>query len=114
MALHHDEYLKWPFVTQEEFELACHYFDRIYLGAKLGGTRKAFKVRLRRTLTTGETYIEILRLLQPPEDEDELLLAMSRLGTGDESTNALDTEVNMIEEEEDQVWRFRVENIGWH
>lgn len=100
---HHDEYRNWPFVTKEEFELACHYFDRTYLGAKLGGTRKAFKINLRRTLTTGETYIEILRLLQPPEDEDELSLAMSRLGTGDTSKSALDMEVNMVDEEEDQV-----------
>lgn len=103
MAQHHDEYRNWPFVTQEEFELACHYFDRTYLAAKLGSTRKAFKIKLRRTLTTGETYIEILRLLQPPEDEDELSLAMSRLGTGDASSNAVDTEVNMVDEEEDQV-----------
>lgn len=79
---HHDEYRQWPFLNQEEFELACAFFDQKYVRATLGPTRKIFKIRSRRIATTGNSYIEILRLIQPPEDADELSLALAMLGGG--------------------------------
>jgi ubiquitin-like-conjugating enzyme ATG10 len=100
---HHNDYRHWPFVTQEEFELACHFFDQIYLRAKLGSSRKTFKIRLHRTMTTGQTYIEILRLLQPPDNDDELSLALSQLGTDESSHLVLSTGM-MIDEDGDKVW----------
>jgi ubiquitin-like-conjugating enzyme ATG10 len=82
MTHHRDEYRQWPFLNQEAFELACAFFDQRYVRASLGPTRQIFKIRSRRALTTGNSYIEILRLLQLPEDEDELSLALAKLGKG--------------------------------
>ncbi|KAH8602713.1 autophagy-related protein-like protein Atg10 [Bisporella sp. PMI_857] len=80
---HRDNYRQWPFLTKEEFELACAYFDQKYVRAKLGPTRKLFKIRSRRTATTGVTYIEILRLLKLPEEDNDLLDALEKLGRED-------------------------------
>ena len=93
---HRDEYRQWPFVNEEEFELACAFFDQKYVRASLGPTRQIFKIRSRRTLTTGITYLEILRLLKLPEDEDDLSAAFARLG-GD-LTSTKDVEMNMAED----------------
>ena len=79
---HHDDYRQWPFLNQEEFELACAFFDQQYVQAKLGPTRKIFKIRSRRVATTGNSYIEILRLLQPPDDADDLSRALEMLSGG--------------------------------
>jgi ubiquitin-like-conjugating enzyme ATG10 len=95
---HRAEYAQYPFLAPSEFELACAFFDQRYIRAKLGPTRQIFKIRLRRTLTTGESYIEILRLLNLKDDDDgvgdELAAAIGRLGGGD---------VEMRDEDEDMV-----------
>ena len=80
---HRDEYRHWPFLNEEEFELACALFDQKYVQAKLGPTRQIFKIRARRTMTTGVSYIEILRLLKLPEDDLDLLDAFGKLGGDD-------------------------------
>jgi ubiquitin-like-conjugating enzyme ATG10 len=104
MFQHHDEYRQWPFLNQEEFELACAFFDQRYVRASLGATRQMFKIRSRRTLTTGESYIELLRLLQLPENEDELSLALSKLGTGVvDPRSGGDMEMDTTEEDADNV-----------
>lgn len=100
MSHQRDEYRQWPFVTQEEFELACAFFDQRYVRATLGPTRQIFKVRSRRTATTGSSYIEILRLLQLPEDEDELSIAIAKLGK-DRGDSGLGNDVEMDTTEED-------------
>ncbi|KAE9381395.1 hypothetical protein N431DRAFT_476228 [Stipitochalara longipes BDJ] len=101
MSHQRDEYRQWPFLNQEEFELACAFFDQRYVRASLGPTRQIFKIRSRRTLTTGESYIEILRLLQLPEDDNELSLALANLGTGDDSKLGNDVEMDTTEEDAD-------------
>lgn len=98
---HHDEYRQWPFLTQEEFELACAHFDQKYVQAELGPTRRIFKIRHRRNLTTGTSYIEILRLLSLPDDDDELAIAFGKMG-GDSST-APHMEIDSSEEDKDEV-----------
>ena len=104
MSRHRDEYRQWPFLNQEEFELACAFFDQRYVRASLGPTRQIFKIRSRRTLTTGNSYIEILRLLQLPEDEDELSLALSKLGNGGDGLNSgSGMEIDTTEEDADEV-----------
>jgi len=99
---HHDEYRQWPFLTEEEFDLACAFFDRSYVGAKLGPTRKIFKLRLCRIATTGSSFIEILRLLQLPEDEDELSAALAKLGSGNDASERLEIDTEMVDEDEDK------------
>ena len=115
MSRCHDEYQQWPFLNQEEFELACAFFDQKYVRASLGPTRQIFKIRSRRTLTAGTSYIEILRILQLPEDEDELSLALAGLGkSGGDIDLANSTDVDMTEEDGDEVSLVlsRFEEVG--
>ncbi|PVH88216.1 autophagy-related protein-like protein Atg10 [Cadophora sp. DSE1049] len=93
----HDDYRQWPFLNQEEFELACAFFDQKYVRAKLGPTRKIFKIRSRRVATTGNSYIEILRLLQPPDDADDLSRALEMLGGGSGGLGGGNREKNDVE-----------------
>jgi hypothetical protein len=98
-----DEYQQWPFLTGEEFTLACAFFDQRYIRAKLGPTRKLLKIISRRTATTGGSYIEILRLLQPPKDDDDLALALEKLsGFGGSGTDT-GMDVEMANDDDDQV-----------
>lgn len=103
MSEHHSEYRQWPFLTEEEFELACAFFDQRYVQATLGPTRQNFKVRSQRTVTTGQSYIEILRLVQLPEDEDELVLALANLGKGGGDSGSGDMMMDTMEEDADEV-----------
>lgn len=104
MAQHHSDFKHWPFLNEEEFELACAFFDRRYIRAKLGPARQAFKIRSRRIATTGTSYIEILRLIRPPEDADELSLAFKNLGAddgsyaNDESEMRTDEDADLVSE----------------
>ena len=96
---HRDEYRQWPFLNEEEFELACALFDQKYVQAKLGPTRQIFKIRARRTMTTGVSYIEILRLLKFPEDDLDLLDMFGKL----ESGNGEPPDSEMMNEDADEV-----------
>jgi ubiquitin-like-conjugating enzyme ATG10 len=108
MTHHREEYQQWPFLNQEEFELACAFFDQRYVRASLGPTRQLFKIRSRRTLTTGNSYIEILRLLQLPEDEDELSLALAKLGKeGSDFNLGNGMGIDTTEEDRDEVSEVR-------
>lgn len=98
---HGGDYRQWPFLTPEEFELVCAFFDQRYVKAELGPTRKVFKIRLRRTMTTGSSYIEILRLLRLPEENDDLSLAFQKLNNGHDGPGV---EIDMLAAEDaDQV-----------
>ncbi|KAL2065032.1 hypothetical protein VTL71DRAFT_4172 [Oculimacula yallundae] len=104
---HQEDYQHWPFLNQEEFELVCAFFDQKYIRAELGPTRKIFKIRSRRVATTGNSYIEILRLLQLPEDGDELSKALGMLGGGgfsggDDEKNDADMMMDSVDEDMDQ------------
>lgn len=100
---HHDEYRQWPFLTQEEFELACAFFDRKYVRAELGPTRRIFKIRPRRNAATGTSFIEILRLLRLPEDEDDLALALEKMGADKDPSSVLKMEIDGSNEDGDEV-----------
>lgn len=97
---HQHDYRQWPFLTEEEFNLACAFLDQRYIRAQLGPTRKIFKVNSRRTATTGGLYIEILRILQLSNDEDELSLALAKLSGGDGHE---EMDVDLANEEADEV-----------
>lgn len=100
---YHDEYRQWPFLAQEEFELACAYFDQRYVRAELGPTRQIFKVRTRRTATTGDSHLEITRLLNLPDDQDDLSLALEKLSGTGEALSASHLDIDMMNEEMDEV-----------
>ena len=66
-------------------------------------------------MTAGTSYIEILRILQLPEDEDELSLALAGLGkSGGDIDLANSTDVDMTEEDGDEVSQVlsRFEEVG--
>ncbi|KAG9248316.1 hypothetical protein BJ878DRAFT_54001 [Calycina marina] len=96
---HRDEYKQWPFLTEEEFELACALFDKKYVQAKMGPTRQIFKIRVRRTMTTGVTYVEILRLLKLPENNLDLLDAFGKMKASEEEAA---TDADMMDENTDE------------
>jgi ubiquitin-like-conjugating enzyme ATG10 len=101
---HHDEYRQWPFLTQEEFELACALFDKEYVRAELGHTRRIFKIRPRRNAATGTSFIEIIRLICLPEEDDELSLAFGRLnGGGGPNSTLMMMDVDRGNEDTDEV-----------
>lgn len=100
---HRSQYQQWPFLTQEEFELACAFFDAKYVRAELEPTRKIFKVRHRRSLATGMSFIEILRLLNLPEDDDDLALAFGKMGGHEHLSSTPIMEIDGINEDGDEV-----------
>lgn len=100
---HQRDYRQWPFLTNEEFELACAFFDQKYVKAKLGPTRRVFKIRLRRTATTGSSHIEILRLLQLPTDDDGLSMALEKLNSDEETKMEMDVDMITVNEDADEV-----------
>jgi ubiquitin-like-conjugating enzyme ATG10 len=63
LVMAQEQYRQWPFLTQDEFEEVCTFFDQRYVRAQLGPTRQIFKIRQRRIATTGTSYIEVQRLL---------------------------------------------------
>ncbi|KAH8676748.1 hypothetical protein BGZ60DRAFT_264946 [Tricladium varicosporioides] len=99
---HRDEYWQWPFLNEEEFDLACAYFDQRYVKARLGPTRQVFKIRSRRTATTRTSYIEIIRLLHLPEDQDELSLALGKLGGNESNLSGGGMDLDTVNEETDE------------
>jgi len=108
-----DEYRQWPFLTQEEFELAGAFFDQKYVRARLGPSRQIFKLRSRRTLTTGNSYIEILRLLQLPEDEDDLSAALGKLSGADQEVNqSMDLDAKEEDGDEEALRRNMVDVVS--
>jgi len=54
-------------------------------------------------LTTGTSYVEILRLLQPPEDEDDLSLALAKLNGVGVNVEEEDVAMDTTDEDADQV-----------
>lgn len=103
---HEDRYRQWPFLTDDEFALVCAFLDRRYISSRLGPTRRVFKIRSRWIATTGGCYIEITRLLQLSEDQDELSLALEKLNGSREEPSGLDMKMDVENEDEDQVSSF--------
>ena len=105
---HRGEYSHWPFLTHEEFELACAFFDQRYIQANLGPTRKVLKISHKRVATTGASYIEIIRLINVPDDVSGLSGAFQKLSAGEIIVSSQEMEVDMADEEDD-----RVSNISY-
>jgi ubiquitin-like-conjugating enzyme ATG10 len=99
---HHSEYRQWPFLTPQEFDVACSYFDRRYIQAKLGPVRKIFKISHHRSLTTAASYVEILRLLQLPKDPTGLIRLLEKLGAESVVSEVMDIDTPMAEEQDDE------------
>ena len=101
--LHRDEYYQWPFLTNDEFELACAYFHKKYVGAELGRRRRTFKIYHQRDLTEGTSYIEIRRLLVIDQDADDLSRDLEKLRADDWAHQCSDMGVDTSLEDADEV-----------
>lgn len=103
----------FPYLNSEEFTGACHHLDRQYCQAILGPLRRRWKLRVRTALdltglsdTGNTTYIQIVRPLEVPAQNDDLSLALNDFSFGEDQTTVLHNEVDqdMIEmEESDEV-----------
>ncbi|RKF57097.1 hypothetical protein GcM3_190012 [Golovinomyces cichoracearum] len=99
---HHNDYAHWPFVSVEEFELACAYLDQRYIRAKLGKARLKFQLRPRRVVSTGSAYIEILRPLYESGDLNDLSNALEGLKFTDNSRYEREIMLDSVDWEDDE------------
>jgi ubiquitin-like-conjugating enzyme ATG10 len=101
MALH-DEICNFPFLTQEEFSLACHLLDRKYITATLGQERRAFRLSLQHSLLNDSLSICITTPIDVSKNDISLSLDLQALGWGDEKA-AGNTLMDVDAEEADSV-----------
>lgn len=60
----HDDIQAYPYLTAEEFDLACHFFVRAFLTASLRAERKTFKLNVISNFASeSASYMVITRAL---------------------------------------------------
>ena len=91
-----------PFLTQEEFSLACHLLDQKYIAATLGQERQAFRLRLQHSLPTGSISISIIKPIDVSKNDISLSLDLQSLGWGDKTVTT-DTLMDVDAEDADTV-----------
>ncbi|OBT90123.1 hypothetical protein VE02_00892 [Pseudogymnoascus sp. 03VT05] len=97
----YDEYRDYPFLTPDEFELACHYLESIYINANLGQARRKFKLRLQRSLTGGPSYVTIATPITIADGSIDELLGMGFLSASEGADEDMDGLQGMDIEGED-------------
>lgn len=100
---HHVNYVHWPFVSQEEFDLACAYLNQRYIQAKQKTNRISFKISCRFIASTRSSYIQVVHLLQPPGDVADLSKALEKLKFIEYQSSEYEHDKNYIDEENDIV-----------
>ena len=86
MALQ-DGISNYPFLTQEEFSLACHFLDQKYIKATLGQERRKFRLRLQHSLLNDSVSISITKPTEPSENDVMLSQDLQALDWGDENVD---------------------------
>ncbi|KAL5345573.1 hypothetical protein ACLOAV_009326 [Pseudogymnoascus australis] len=97
----YEEYRDYPFLTPDEFELACHYLESRYTNANLGQARRKFKLRLQRSLTGGTSYLTIATPIAVEDGSIDELLGMGFLSASDGPDEDMDGLQGMDIEGED-------------
>lgn len=97
----YEEYRDYPFLTPDEFELACHYLESRYTNANLGQARRKFKLRLQRSLTGGPSYVTIATPITVADGNIDELLGMGFLSASDSADADMDGVQSMDVEGED-------------
>jgi ubiquitin-like-conjugating enzyme ATG10 len=77
-----EEYKEYPFLTSDEFNLACHYLDRKYISATLGQERRAFRLRMQSSFISDTCYISVARPIDTSQNDVSSLLDLSGLSWG--------------------------------
>jgi hypothetical protein len=57
----HYEPSNYPFLTKEEFGLACHLLDQKYIAAALGDERRNFRLRLQYSMISDSVSVSITK-----------------------------------------------------
>lgn len=105
--------VNFPFLTAEEFEEACHYFDRRYRQAKMGMKRMKWKLKIQTALNVLFDYQDTSRCL--------LEITQTLLDTGSEVDLDLDgldltglassADQEMMEAEAADTVRLRIRHV---
>lgn len=104
----------FPHLSEEEFAESCHHLDSQYCRARLGPVRRRWKLRICTALDTlgwsdtgYTTYVQIIRPLEIPEQNDDLSLTLDNFSFAEEKLQdshiAADHDM-LISEESDEVW----------
>jgi ubiquitin-like-conjugating enzyme ATG10 len=97
-----DSISNYPFLTQEEFSLACHLLDQKYIAATLGQERQVFRLRLQHTLLNDSVSVSITKPIDVSKNDISLSLDLQSLGWGDERVT-MDTLMDIDAEDVDIV-----------
>lgn len=97
-----DNISNYPFLSQEEFGLACHLLDQKYIAAALGQERRAFRLRLQHSLPNNSLSICITKPIDVSKNDISLSLDLQALGWGDDKA-AGDSLMDIDGEEADSV-----------
>lgn len=81
-----DSISNYPFLTQEEFRLACHLLDQKYITATLGQERRVFRLRLQHSLLNDSISVSITKPIDLSKNDISLSLDLQALGWGGENT----------------------------
>src|SRR5436305_7126382 len=92
----------YPFLGQEEFDLACHLLDQKYIAASLGQERRTFRLRVQYSLISDAVFLSITKPIDISKNDFSLVLDLQALSWG-EKDDSLDINMDMDAEEADSV-----------
>ncbi len=92
----------YPFLTQDEFSLACHFLDQKYITATLGRERQSFRLLLQKSLLNNSVSISITKPIDVSKNDISLAMDLQALSWGDESGDN-DTLMDIDAEDADSV-----------
>ena len=93
----------YPFLTEEDFSLACHLLDQRYITATLGQERRAFRLRIQHSMISDSAYITITRPIDISKNDTSLSLDLQTLSWGGEDEVMMDTLMDVDAENADFV-----------
>lgn len=97
-----DSISNYPFLTPEEFSLACHLLDQKYIAATLGQERRAFRLRFQHSLLNDSVSISITKPVDLSRSDLSLSLDLKALSWADENL-ATDSLMDLDAEDADTV-----------
>lgn len=75
----YDEPRNFPFLSKEEFSLACHLLDQKYIVAHLGQERRTFRLRLQHSMISDDIYLSITRPIDVSMNDLNITLDLQAL-----------------------------------
>jgi ubiquitin-like-conjugating enzyme ATG10 len=100
-----DSICNYPFLTQEEFSLACHFLDQKYITAILGQERRVLRLRLEHSLLNDSISVSITKPIDISKNDISLSLDLQALNWGDEKAGS-ETLMDIDAENADSVRKY--------